>query len=90
MAAKPVKNYTWYSGDDEFIRLVRKDKNKIPIDVTGGSAVLVVKRHTEDDTPLLTIAAVVGTTDGSIVITIPKASVTALNPDNIKTEIYEY
>jgi hypothetical protein len=66
--------------------------NKIPVDLTGGSAVMKIKANPSDPTSLVSITPVCGGTAGTITIHIPASSMTqpALNinriqPDNIKS-----
>lgn len=65
MTTRPATiNFVLYPGASFSERIVLKDSDDVPLDLTGYSAVMHIRREIDNALPLLTLS----TTDGSIVL----------------------
>ena len=75
-----VFDQMWLSGDTEEIVLNYLQADKTPIDLTGATGKMQLRKKPSDDTPALTLTALVVAKKGQIIFTAIPTQTTALAP----------
>lgn len=90
MALPITHDVTFYAGDDDEFILIYEDPLDTPVDISGSTARMQIRRRVSSDTVELELTAIIDGPAGKLTFAILGTDMAALNPENAKTEAYVY